>query len=157
LRCGKSVGPRRHDGFQGPFFVPHVALHALYQIRDQVVTSLELHVDLRKRIPVPIPAHHQAVVDDDAPQQREQDNAEDDKQDYCTRTHGWTPSFEGVSSRLLAAEPASITSGLGRFYDVSILRHRSGAPPSAFSFNLAAIWARYLATSWALIPCRSRS
>jgi len=43
--------------------VLHVALDGAHQVGDQVVAPLELHVDLRPRVPDLVPQPHQAVVE----------------------------------------------------------------------------------------------
>src|SRR6185369_4129214 len=54
---------RSYDGFEGFALVLHVAFGSLNQIRDQVVASLQLHIDLRERVLVAVPGRYQSVVD----------------------------------------------------------------------------------------------
>jgi hypothetical protein len=48
--------------------VREVALGGLHQVRDQVVTALQLDVDLREGVLEALAQLHQPVVDRDAPE-----------------------------------------------------------------------------------------
>src|SRR5690606_21464182 len=71
LRLGLRLRPlgglggiaRLHHPFEGLLLVSGVALHGFHDIGDQVVTPLELHLDLRPRVVDSVPQLHQAVVE----------------------------------------------------------------------------------------------
>jgi hypothetical protein len=53
---------------QGLALVRHVALGDLDQVRDQVVSARQLHVDLREGVLEGVAGRDEAVVDADCPQ-----------------------------------------------------------------------------------------
>ncbi|MNE47646.1 hypothetical protein D3C80_1420580 [compost metagenome] len=60
-----------------------VALHRLDQIGDQILTLLQLHVDVGERLIGRLIQRHQFVVGpDDDEQQNDDDDADDDQGDH---------------------------------------------------------------------------
>jgi len=76
-----------NDRFERFTLVLDVSLGRFDQIRNQVMTTGQLHVDLRKRILVPVAPGNQAVVNRDA----QQNDSNDDDQDDPTHAHGSSP------------------------------------------------------------------
>jgi len=74
---GHCVGARLARLLEHRLLVRRIALHGLDQVGDQVVASLELHVDAAPRLVDPIAAADHAVADEDVDQPRE-----DDQRDY---------------------------------------------------------------------------
>ena len=58
----------RDHSFERATLVGHVALGGFHQIRDQVVSPFELHLDLRERVLVAVLERDKLVVDARAPQ-----------------------------------------------------------------------------------------
>ena len=81
IRLGRGQSIHRRtarsgDRLQGIGFVLHVALGGLDQVRDQVVATLQLHVDLRERILVAVARGDETIVDADQPQTDDNDDGE---------------------------------------------------------------------------------
>ena len=67
-----------HNSFESLLLVAGVALDRLDQIRDQVVATLGLHLDLATGIVNPVAFRNKAVVDGKRPQDEQDDDPEDD-------------------------------------------------------------------------------
>lgn len=70
--------------------VLHVGLHCLDQIRDQVVATGQLHVDLGEGVAITIAAGDKAVVDADRPEQQGDADAEHHQQEQERDGHGFS-------------------------------------------------------------------
>src|SRR5688572_13077965 len=88
LRRGHRLIPGLDHRFERLALVLEVALDDFHQVRDQVVAPLELHVDLRERILVPVAQRDQAVVDADGPDGEPDD---DDQYDPAANAHACLP------------------------------------------------------------------
>src|SRR6185437_7391068 len=82
---GRSLPGRRHrgvarldDGFEGAAFVRRIAFHGLDQVRDQVVSLLELHVDVGERLIDALAHRDEAVVARDHDDREDDDDGKDD-------------------------------------------------------------------------------
>src|SRR5207249_2400614 len=58
---------------------PHVALHGVDEVRDQVMASLELHLDLGERLVDPQSPLDETVVDPDDQHDEDDDDGKDDQ------------------------------------------------------------------------------
>src|SRR6185295_11514081 len=85
-RCSYRLISRLDHRFERLALVLQVALRRLHQVGDQVVAALELHVDLRERVLVPVAQRDQPVVDADRPDCESDDDAE---YDPAAGAHGY--------------------------------------------------------------------
>ena len=69
------------DGVEGFLLVRGVGLDRLDQVRDQIDTALELHVDLGPGVLHLVAAADQTVVHEDAEQHQQHDDRNDNQQD----------------------------------------------------------------------------
>src|SRR5712664_2624688 len=90
LRSGAGLVARLDHCFQRLALVLQIALRGLDQVRDQVVPALELHVDLRERVLVPVAQVDQTVVGGHGEQDHQHGGREDDPSDHTfpLRTDG---------------------------------------------------------------------
>ena len=61
------LGPRFHYCLQGLGFMGCIAFDSLNQVGNQIVTALQLHIDLRPAVGLLVAESHEAVVDGDEP------------------------------------------------------------------------------------------
>ena len=85
---GRALGTGGHGGGAGVGDVgqdllleAHVALDRVHEVRDQVVTALELDLDLGERLVDAQALLDQAVVDPDRDDDQDDDDADDDQYD----------------------------------------------------------------------------
>ncbi len=97
----------RNDGLERLTLMGHITFDRLDQIRDQVVSSLELHFDLGEAVLVAILEGDQSVIDADDQHRDSHDQDKDDEEGDDDSGHGWT-------SRALTVSVGS-TAGVGLF------------------------------------------
>src|SRR5690606_24644278 len=85
----RGLAARSDDRFEGLALVLHVALRRLHEVRDEVVATLELHVDLRERVLVAVPEPHEGVVQTHHPSDDEQRQDEEDDEGDEECCHGF--------------------------------------------------------------------
>ena len=78
LRRLHGAGAGRDHRVERLTLVRHVALRRLDEIRNEVIASLELHVDLRERVAEPVAHGDEAVVRRDHPDDERGDDGEED-------------------------------------------------------------------------------
>jgi hypothetical protein len=71
------------DAFERAAFVLQIAAHGIDQVRDEIVATLELHVDLGEGVAHPVATAHQAVVNRYRPADGE--GRQDDEHDQAVR------------------------------------------------------------------------
>src|SRR6185312_13139725 len=103
---------RLDDRLERLAFVLYVSLGRLHQIRDQVVTTGELHVDLRKRVLERVARRDQAVVG----RNEDDDGCDDDQQNYPAHEtpDEWWTSLDATPQRALNSGLEEVGSGLAR-------------------------------------------
>jgi hypothetical protein len=74
-----------------------VPLDGLDEVRDEVVTTVQLDVDLAPRLLHQVPQPDEAVVRGDGPEHGDHDNDAKDDQDDDTGGHGWASQRSGRS------------------------------------------------------------
>ncbi|MNV58615.1 hypothetical protein D3C71_1510010 [compost metagenome] len=72
------LAPCLDDGLQRGGFVLQIAARHLHQIGNQIVSALELHVDLAKGVGDAVAQLHQPVVDRDGPYQQSDHHSQND-------------------------------------------------------------------------------
>jgi hypothetical protein len=79
---GDDLAACGDDGFEGRALEVGVSLDGVDEVRDEIETALQLHVDLRPRIVDFVAPPHEAVVREHSPQEEYTDNDEyDDETD----------------------------------------------------------------------------
>src|SRR6266508_1133445 len=121
--------PRLGDRLQRAPLMGGVALDGLDQVGDQVVTALELHVDLAPRVVDMVPPPNQAVVDQHGHDQQHDDDRHDDEggghgQSFHAPEGTTTPNRPSAWGPLPVQAEANSESGAGG----SLTRCGSSAP-----------------------------
>ncbi len=84
-----------------------VALDGLDQVRDQVVTLLELDVDVGKGLADALAERHQAVVRTESKQREDDDDAENDPAGRHGRQLLWDEKTGKIDEKRRARQPAA--------------------------------------------------
>ncbi len=114
LRRDRGVA-RLHHRLERAALVAGIALHGLDQVGNEVVTLLELHVDVGERLVDPLPHGDQPVVDHDDPDHERGDDSENDP---GRSRHAGLPFSawpQRPSSSRIPARKASSIGGVNRF------------------------------------------
>src|SRR5438105_8802351 len=101
LRGAHRVAARLDHRLERAALVLHVALDRLDEIRNQVVATLQLHIDLRERVLETVTQRHQAVEDADRPDRERDDHREENPQ-----SHG-LPPYVLVPAATIARRPSA--------------------------------------------------
>src|SRR5258706_7382186 len=104
LRRAYRAAARLDHRVERAALVLHVALHRLDEIRDQVVATLELHVDLREGGLVPVAQGNQAVVDRDGPEPDDDDDCQEHPHAHGRSPLVISPGAYYSAARLRTAE-----------------------------------------------------
>ena len=82
LATGHGCGPGLHHALEGALLVRGVALDRLDEVRDQVVATLELNVDLAPCLLHEVAQLDEAVVHADRPEGEQHDDGDDDELEH---------------------------------------------------------------------------
>jgi hypothetical protein len=111
--------------FQGSAFMGKVTLGGFHQIRNQVVTPGQLHIDLRKGVLVAIARCHQSVVDRHEVQDNQNDNNQNNDQTHrISPPNGAFPTPEPRQSTMQFQEVFLLIAGALRAGQSRDLRAR---------------------------------
>ena len=87
-RCVHSCGASLSHSLEHFLLVSGIALHGCYELRNQVVTLLQLNVDVGERILTIVTQTYQVVVDADNPKNKQYDDCKNDNC-YCTHNDNY--------------------------------------------------------------------
>ena len=136
LQAGEGLIARGDDRFQGFPFMGQVALCGFDEIGNEVVTTLELHFDLRESVLETVLESDEFVVDRNDPEHHDGDDDEGDDGFHAESfvsvildRLGW------LRAANLPAKPSSVQEGVlgaltrygGNFIQINGLRSYSGA------------------------------
>ena len=78
IKTGNSGVARLYDGLECFALVLHVAFHCLDEVGNQIMATRKLNVDLRESVTNAVALVDEAVVNTDAPEDNQGNNAEED-------------------------------------------------------------------------------